>query len=240
MLDDDAFAPSRSVWRLLLGLLAAAGLVILVLAGGPRQLLALLAAELASVQDLVAHGTTLAALVYVAAYAGLMTLIWIPPWICTFIGGMLFGLWLGAACAILGATLGTLAVFQLARVGIGDLARRAGPFLKKAEAMLHANAFSFVLVLRLVPIMPAAIVSIASGMLRIRPAVFLSATLIGIAPSTLIYASLGVTLGSLAASGTLPTTNMLLEPRVLVPLLGLASLALVPVIYGWLQRRSVE
>lgn len=233
--DRSALAP-----RLLLGLLAAAGIAVLTLGGDPKRLLSALAAEQAFVHDLIASWSFLAGLAFVAGYASLMTVLWIPPWLCTVIGGLLFGLWLGAAYAVAGATLGAIGVFLLARSGIGNLARRAGPFLHRLEAKFRANAFSYVLMLRLVPVMPFAVVNIVAAALRVRLPSFVLATVLGILPSTLIYASLGVSLGSLAASQEMPTAGMLLRPGVLLPLLGLAVLALVPVAYGWWRGRGDE
>jgi uncharacterized membrane protein YdjX (TVP38/TMEM64 family) len=238
MSEDAETGRSGIASRLILGILAAAGLGLLLAAGGPRQLLTASATELAALQDVVARMKALAVLLYIAGYAGVTMLIFVPRWIFAVIGGAFFGLWLGALYAVLGATLGDIAVFSLARLGIGNLARRAAPLLEKVEAMFHANEFSLVLVLRLVPVMPAAIVNIASGMLKLRLPVFALATIIGIVPSTLIYASFGATLGGLVKGDTLPTANLLLEPRVLLPLLGLAALALVPIGYGWLRGRS--
>jgi uncharacterized membrane protein YdjX (TVP38/TMEM64 family) len=238
MSDEQPTDRSGLASRLLLGLLAFAGLAILVAAGGPRQLLSGLAAERAFMQDLVARWGALSVLAFIACYAGLMMLLWIPPWLCTVIGGMLFGRWLGATYAALGATLGAIAVFLLSRLGIGNLARRAAPFLQRAEALFHANELSFVLVLRLVPVMPFAIVNVASGVLRVRIWTFVVATVLGIIPSSLIYASLGVALLDLAESDAMPTMSILLEPGVLLPLIALAALALAPVAYGWLRGPS--
>jgi uncharacterized membrane protein YdjX (TVP38/TMEM64 family) len=104
--------------------------------------------------------------------------------------------------------------------------------------MFHENEFGLILGLRLVPIMPSAAVTIAAGILKLRLRHFAAATLLGKAPSTCIYASFGATLGGLVKDDTLPTVNLLLEPRVLLPLLGLAALALVPAGYGLLRRHS--
>ena len=50
-------------------------------------------------------------------------------------------------------------------------------------------------------------------------------------PVSFIYASLGNGLGTLAEEGRPPDPLILFRPSVLLPLLGLAALALLPVIF---------
>ena len=70
--------------------------------------------------------------------------------IMTMAGGLLFGTWVGAASACVGATLGAIIVFLAARHALaGTLAARAGPWLNRFRAGLAKDAFSYVLALRL-------------------------------------------------------------------------------------------
>jgi len=61
--------------------------------------------------------------------------------------------------------------------------------------------------------------------------VFVLGTLVGMIPVSFIYASLGNGLGTLAEEGRPPDLAILFRPSVFLPILGLAVLALVPVIY---------
>jgi hypothetical protein len=58
------------------------------------------------------------------------------------------------------------------------------------------------------------------------------------APTSFIYASLGNGLGEVLAQGRHPDLGVLFRPSVLLPILGLAALALVPVFYK--RRRPRE
>ena len=92
-------------WRVLpLGILLVAGVLLVAYAGGPQQILAKVAANREWLNGFVQRHGFVTALAYVAIYVGLMTLLWIPPWLCTVIGGFLFGIWLGAPLALVGAS----------------------------------------------------------------------------------------------------------------------------------------
>ena len=73
----------------------------------------------------------------------------------TIAGGFLFGWLLGGAASIVGATIGAIIVFLIARTALGDLlAARAGPWLARFRQGFQRDAFSYLLLLRLVPIFP--------------------------------------------------------------------------------------
>jgi uncharacterized membrane protein YdjX (TVP38/TMEM64 family) len=167
-----------------------------------------------------------------------MTLVWIPPWLCTIIGGFLFGPLLGAGLALVAATAGALLTFLLARRGLGGLAGRGGPFVQRLEAGFHRDSLSYMIVLRLVPVLPFAAINIVCALLGAPLRTFGLATFLGIIPSSLIYASIGDTLGGLAGGQIALNPMLLLEWRFLLPLCGLALLALAPVIYRFARERA--
>ena len=121
------------------------------LAGGYRYLtFSSLAQNRDWLHGLVQRWGILAAFVYVMAYATLVALSVPGGAVLTMAGGFLFGPWLGTLCAVVGATLGATGIFLAARAGLGGLAHRAGPFIAKLEAGFRADAFNYLLVLRLV------------------------------------------------------------------------------------------
>ena len=66
------------------------------------------------------------------------------------------------------------------------------------------------------------------------------ATLIGIIPGALVYSSVGAGLGVLIDSGKVPDLGIIFEWQILLPLFGLAALALVPVLYTRLRGRGTS
>jgi uncharacterized membrane protein YdjX (TVP38/TMEM64 family) len=205
----------------------AAGAIVVALAGGPQEMFAAFGEERARLAALVAQLGFAAVLAYILVYAGLMTLLWIPAWLCTVIGGFLFGIWVGALSALVGATAGATAVFLLGRRGLGGLTRRAGPFVRRIEAEFRADAFSCLLVLRLVPVMPFVASNLVPAILGMPLRSYVLATLLGILPSTLVYAGLGNGLRSLADAPV--NLQTLSRPEMFLPLAGLALLAALPI-----------
>lgn len=157
----------------------------------------------------------------------------------TLAGGFLFGAFLGAALVLGAATLGACIVFLAARTALGDLLkRRAGPFLQRMERGFRNDGFHYLLVLRLIPLFPFWLVNLVPAFFGMRLSTYALATLIGIAPATIVYASLGSGLGSVFDAGETPDFGLLLTPQLLLPLIGLALLALAPVLYRRISRRN--
>src|SRR5689334_2690287 len=237
MADDTSPRRLVSARRLLpLGLFVAAWIVFM-LAGGYRYLsFSALAQNRDWLCGLAQQWGILAEFAYIAVYAALVALSVPGAAILTIAGGFLFGTWTGGLCAVLGATLGATAIFIAARAGLGGLARRAGRFVGKLEAGFRADAFNYLLVLRLVPIFPFWLVNLVPALVGVRLPTYLLATFLGIVPGTFVYASLGNGLGSLVEE---PDLAIIFKPSLLVPILGLALLALVPVGYKhWRSKKT--
>ncbi len=213
-----------------LGVLVIAGLAFVAFGGRHYLTAAVLAEHREWLTGLVTQGGVGASLVFIAVYAGLVALSVPGAWIFTVASGFLFGPWLGTGYALVGATLGATAIFLAARTGLAGLLARAGPRLRRLEAGFHDNALSYLLVLRLIPVFPFWLVNLAAGATGMRTATYVAATFLGMIPATFVFASLGSGIGE-AVSGGEPGASLLFRPGVLLPIVGLAALALLPVFY---------
>ena len=92
--------------------------------------------------------------------------------------------------------------------------------------------------LRLIPLFPFFLVNLAPAFLGVRLKTYLAATFIGILPATYIFAGVGNGLNEILARGEVPSGAILLEPEILLPLIGLSILAIVPVIYRRYKART--
>ena len=226
-----------SVRRLVpLGLLICAGIAF-VAAGGHHYLtLATLAENRGWLCGLVKRWGFAADLAYIAAYGVLVALSVPGGAVLSIAGGFLFGTWLGTLCAIIGATSGATAIFLAARAGLGGLAPRRGPLVARLEAGFRVDAFSYLLVLRLVPIFPFWLVNLVPAFVGVKLRAYVLATFLGIIPATFVFASLGNGLGDIVEE---PGLGVLLRPDVFGPIVGLAILALIPVVYKrWRGNRA--
>ncbi len=220
----------------LLLLLAAAAIVFTT---GLHELvsLATLRRHRAALLLLVAEHPVAAAGLFVAVYVAVVALSIPGAVVLTLCGGFLFGPWLGTGLVVLGATGGAVLLFLVARSALGEpLRARAGPWLSRLAEGFRADAFNYLLALRLVPVFPFWLVNLVPALLGVRLSTFALATAIGIVPGSLVYASLGAGLGVVLERGEEPDLGLLLEPALLLPLFGLAVLALVPVLWRRLRR----
>lgn len=156
-------------------------------------------------------------------------------------GGFLFGSWLGTVWIVVGATIGATALYLVAKTAFGDaLKTKAGPWLKKMEAGFQDNAFSYLLVLRLVPLFPFFVVNLVPALLGVRLRTYVVATFVGIIPGSFVFASVGAGLGSVFDAMEDFSPAAALTPEVITALVGLAVLSLVPVAYKKLKTWRSE
>jgi uncharacterized membrane protein YdjX (TVP38/TMEM64 family) len=192
---------------------------------------------------------------YVAIYIAVVGLSLPGGAILTVVGGFLFGAVVGSAAAVLGALVGGTIIFLIARSAAGEfLTRRAGPFAARLAEGFRADAFNYLLFLRLVPF-PFWLVNLAPALFGVRVSTFVAATAIGILPATVTFAVFGAGLGSviaaqeaqydacLAAGGAGCRVEFdpshVLTPTLLGALAALGVLALIPVFARRLWRRKL-
>ena len=183
-------------------------------------------------QTFVAENTALAFTVYMAVYTVMVAFSLPGALIATLTGGFLFGTIFGGLATVVAATIGATIVFLIAKTALGDTLRaKAGPGIQKMEAGFQKNAFSYLMVLRLVPLFPFFLVNLAPAFLGVKLRTFIVATFFGIIPGTFVFASVGNGLGAIFDEGGEPNLGIIFRPEVLGPILALAALSLVPVIY---------
>ncbi|HEX7154018.1 MAG TPA: VTT domain-containing protein [Thermoanaerobaculia bacterium] len=112
----------------------------------------------------------------------------IPATVFVLSAGFIWGWVLGGSYAMIGGVLGATASFSVGRfLGEGMLDRfgRAGRIV--AKQLDHAG-FRSLLILRLIPLFPFAVINYAAGVAGARLLDFVLATAIGLAPSNYVFA----------------------------------------------------
>jgi uncharacterized membrane protein YdjX (TVP38/TMEM64 family) len=170
---------------------------------------------------------TLAALGYLAIYVTVVSLSLPSAMPLTLSGGFLFGATGGALLALTGATLGATILFLFARTMMGDEAlSHFGPRGAKVARALKANAWSYLLVMRLLPAFPFFLVNIIPALAGVRLKTFVLATFFGIMPATFVFSLSGAGLGEILDRGGDISIQSILTPEILAALTVLAMLAL--------------
>jgi uncharacterized membrane protein YdjX (TVP38/TMEM64 family) len=198
-----------------------------------------LAGRQQALQTFAAERPVLAAASFVLLYAGLTAISFPGAVLLTMAGGLVFGTVGGAFDVIVGATAGATLAFLAARHALGGwFARRSGVAIERIRPGLERDGFSYLLALRLLPVVPFWLVNLAAGAVRIDLGSFILATALGITPATILFASVGHGLGAVVAAGHTPDASIILRPVVVLPLAGLALLSLAPV--AWRRHRRMR
>ena len=159
--------------------------------------------------------------------------------ILTIIGGFMFGQYLGTLYVVSGATIGATCLFLVAKTAFGDFLRaKAGPAVKGMEEGFRENELSYLLVLRLIPVFPFFIVNLVPAFLGVSLKNFLIGTFFGILPGSFVFVSVGAGIGSIFDQGKTLDFSNILTKEIITALIGLAMLALLPVVYKKIKARK--
>ncbi len=154
------------------------------------------------------------------------------------IGGFLFGSIYGTLWIIIGATAGATALFFIARTTLGRFLRaKAGRTFDKMETGFRANEWSYMFVLRLIPLFPFYLVNIVPAFLGVRVSTFVIATFFGIIPGAFVFASFGSGADALLEDERLPGLDEFFRSEVAIPIIGLVLLSLLPIFYRWIRGK---
>ncbi len=130
----------------------------------------------------------------------------VPGTVLVVVGGAVYGLWWGTVWSVIGATLGAIGAFWLARYWLHARFQKRfahRPLFKKMNDMLCSEGLSCVLLVRFSPVSPFNVVNFVFGLTPVPVGTYALGTLIGIIPGTMVYTWLGVTGAEAVSSGNL-------------------------------------
>jgi len=207
--------------------------VVLVLLG--RQLSGQLPRLTAAVDALGVWGP----IVFIAGYA-IACVAFVPASLLTLAAGALFGVVRGTVFVLIGATLGSLAAFLIARYLARDwIAARVAkdPRFAAIDAAIAEQGRKVVFLLRLSPVVPFSVLNYALGLTTVRVGDFILASA-GMLPGTLLYVYSG-NLASVVAGAS----NAAAPPKgpafYTVLGLGLAATAAVTVLVTRVAKKAL-
>jgi uncharacterized membrane protein YdjX (TVP38/TMEM64 family) len=143
----------------------------------------------------------------------------------SFLGGFLFGVWVGSAVVAIAGTLGAVLAFLAARYVFADVLHRLVQSRPRLATMLaaidrglsHRGAW-YVFLIRLTPVFPFWMVNLSMGLTRVRLRDYWWATQLGVIPMTIVVVNAGASLAEVT------TLRDVLSPRVL------AAMCLLPLV----------
>ena len=135
--------------------------------------------------------------------ASILPILLFPPGIFSVIGGLLFGFKLGAFLTIIAAIIYTNIMFLISRYFARN---KIENFLEKRLTLKQFNRIfglkdnklaTFLIICRLIPILPNSVVSYSYGLTRISFKHYFIANLIGLIPGRLIWLNFGSKLNNI-------------------------------------------
>ena len=164
----------------------------------------------------------------------LTNLIVFPRPLLTIAGVVAYGAWQGFALTMAGAEIATfIGYFIGRRVPSAKLEHWAGPTFARMGPLLHRNGLVTMSMLRLLPIGPHLLGSVAAGTLRIRPWQVFAGTFIGMTPGLVGTTLVGEQLANGLATGR-HVNHWILWGSVV------AIVALIALTKVWYQRLSAQ
>lgn len=237
-------APSKPLWKRLLPLaIIAAALTVFFALGGPDYVsIDSLKDNREALSAMVAENFALVFFGFIALYALLVGISFPGASFMSIFGGFLFGALVGGFGVVVGATIGATAIFLAARYAFGDaLSKKAGPYMKKFEAGLKKNELSYLFILRLIPAFPFFIVNIVPALFDVKIRNYIVTTFFGIIPGSFVYASVGAGVGAVFDAGEdVQLAGLMLQPKIIGPILGLIALSLLPILYKKFKGAPAE
>lgn len=174
---------SKTLLRLSLGLLLAAGIALAVVFREHFHGQAL--------ENWISNAGIAGPVLFMLIYA-LATIFFLPGSVLTLAGGALFGPVYGTIYNLTGATLGAGLSFLVARYLAADwVEKKTGGRLRQLKHGVESEGWRFVAFVRLVPLFPFNLLNYALGLTRIRFWHYLLATYVFMFPGGLAYTYLG-------------------------------------------------
>ena len=150
----------------------------------------------------------------------------------SMINGFLFGTWIGGILSIVGGTLGAFGVFLIAKFFFLDFVKNK--FLNKysyIENYFNKNDLELMMLIRIIPAIPFFLQNLILAGLGAHNKKFFYTTLIGLAPWSFIFGSIGQGLEEIFVNKTELSFSLIAQPEYLIPIGFIAFLIVMIILF---------
>ena len=150
----------------------------------------------------------------------------------TFLGGYIFGVFIGFFLVVIGATLGAVILFLIIKIGfiksVESIQRKPG-LLNKIKLGMEKDIWSYLFFIRFFPVFPFWFVNIAPAILGVRFFPYLVTTFFGIMPGTLSIIMIGSGVEDIVNQKDDFNLDVFEQKKFLVGLLILSLISILPI-----------
>ncbi|MDA1284351.1 MAG: VTT domain-containing protein [Proteobacteria bacterium] len=156
-------------------------------------------------------------LIFIVSYSLLVLLNFPLVSLLSLSGGLFFGTIVGGILVTIGATLGAIIFFIMAKYFFYDFFKKKVLLhLVKFEYYFKKNEFSFLLFLRLVPALPFVVQNLIAACLGVNNIKFFWTTFLGIMPITFIITNIGSNTHEIILSGEEVSLHLIYQPQYII------------------------
>ena len=184
------------------------------------------------IQNFISQNFFISIFIFILSYSFLIMCNFPFASLLSMINGFLFGTWIGGTISILGGTLGALGVFLIAKFFFLDFIKKK--FLNKysyIENYFNKNDLELMMLIRIIPGIPFFLQNLILAGLGAHNKKFFYTTLIGLAPWSFIFGSIGQGLEEIFFNKTELSFSLIAQPEYLIPIGFIASLVIMVIIF---------
>ena len=188
--------------------------------------------NLVVIQNFILQNFFISIFIFIISYSFLIMCNFPFASLLSMINGFLFGTWIGGTISIVGGTIGALGVFLIAKFFFLDFIKRK--FLNKyshIEDYFNKNDLELMMLIRIVPGIPFFLQNLILAGLGAHNKKFLYTTLIGLAPWSFIFGSVGQGLEEIFINKTELNFSLIVQPEYLIPLFFIVFLIIMIILF---------
>ena len=157
----------------------------------------------------------------------------------SLLSGFLFIQPLCTLYVIIGATLGAVTIFMIARTALGEsFFAKDNTLIQKMKSGFQENEISYMFFLRLMPVFPFWLVNIAPAFFGVPLTTFAWTTLFGIIPGSFVFTQIGAGLGSILDHSEEFSLYAAFTTEMRIALIALALFALLPIFLKKIWKKN--
>ena len=189
-------------------------------------------ANLENIQNYISHNYIFSISIFVFLYGFLILCNFPMASLLSMTSGFLFGTWIGGLIAIVGGTLGAFGIFIIAKYFFSDFINKN--ILNKysyVENYFKKNDLELMFLIRIVPAVPFFAQNLILAGLGAGNKKFFYTTLLGLAPWSFIFGSVGQGLEEIFVNQTEISFSLVAQPEYLIPIGTIASLLILIILF---------
>ncbi len=184
------------------------------------------------IQNFILQNFVISIFIFILTYSFLIMCNFPFASLLSMINGFLFGTWIGGTMSIVGGTIGAFGILLIAKFFFLDFIKKN--FLNKysyIEEYFNKNDLELMILIRIIPGIPFFLQNLILAGLGAHNKKFLYTTLIGLAPWSFIFGSVGQGLEEIFVNKTKLSFSLVAQPEYLIPIGFIAFLIIMIILF---------